>query len=440
MEKQQLKNKVMRQIDVMCDEFLSIADTVYKNPETGYREFKTTEFLSNELEKSGVPVERGIAYTGCRGRIDAGKEGPVIALMGEMDSIICRDHPDCNLDTGAIHACGHNVQTAVAVGTAKALISANAMSELSGRLDVMAVPAEECIELDYRDKLIAQGKIRYYSGKPELIARGVMDDVDMCMMIHSLPVESDGHKVTAACRTNGFINKRTHFIGREAHAGGSPWDGVNALNMASIALNNIAYHRETFKDADRVRIHQIISKGGEILNTVPSSVYMDTMIRAINRNAMQDACLKFERSVQAAAIALGGHAEIQTAPGQMGVITDMNLAELFSNNARLLYSETEIGEFFEAAFSTDMGDLSQIMPILHAFTGGFKGALHSRYFHLADKDVAIINPIKIMACTVIDLMYGDAAEAKRIKTESVPFMTKDEYLHFLQECESKTSF
>ena len=124
-----------------------------------------------------------------------------------------------------MHACGHNVQTTVMYGVADALKYAGILDELDGRIDFMAVPAEEVIELDYREALKKEGKIRYYSGKTELIARGAFDDVDICMMVHNFPFDQPGIKMDLYLQQ--WLCAEAHgFHGKAVPRGAGPlgWD------------------------------------------------------------------------------------------------------------------------------------------------------------------------------------------------------------------------
>lgn len=440
MDKQSLKELVLAQVDKERAKILDVGKKIYDNPETGYREVKTTETLYNALGALGLPVDKNIAVTGCRAYANKAKQGPKVVVMGELDSVVCLDHPDCDKATGAVHACGHNIQTSVMYGVAAALVNSGAMEYLDGRVDFMAVPAEEYIELDYRMALKDEGKLHYFAGKPELIYRGAFDDVDVCMMVHNFPIEQDGYRVATKNTGNGFIGKKTMFIGKQSHAGAAPWDGINALNMAALAINNMNAQRETFREADCVRIHQIINKGGDIVNAVPADVQMETTVRARNLSALRDANNKANRSIQAAAIALGGHAHVYDSPGQMPLCADDNLAKLFGANAENFYTKDEILPCMESTASFDMGDLSLLMPVLHGITSGIEGGLHSKDYKIIDEENAYITPVKILAMTVIDLLFGDAAEAKRIKAEFKPEMTKSEYLQTLVEMEQNITY
>ena len=437
MTTEEMKQKVIEAIDERRDVYLALGKKIYENPETGYREVKTTKTLADALEALGLKTDRDIAVTGCRAYANAEKEGPKVVVMGELESVVCPDHPDCDKETGAIHACGHNIQTTVMYGVADALIHSGVMGQLDGKVDFMAVPAEEYIEMDYRQSLKKEGKLKYYAGKVELISKGAFDDVDMCMMVHNFPIAADGYKLATYNTGNGFIGKNTKFIGKQAHAGAAPWDGVNALNMCSLAMSAMAYHRETFKEEDTVRVHQIINKGGDIVNSVPADVRLETTVRAGNLKALKETNAKINRSIEGAVYALGGEAIVTDAPGHMPVKADLNMAQCFKENALRFYKEEEILPCMKSTASFDIGDVSLLMPILHGITTGIEGGLHSKDYRIVDVDDAYITPIKIMACTLIDLLTDGAKRAKEIKAAFVPQITKEEYLKTLEEIEQE---
>ena len=118
-----------------------------------------------------------------RADIVGGSAGPALAVLGELDSLIVNEHPHADQATGAAHACGHHCQVAMLLGAAMALQQPDVLEALSGRLIFMAVPAEEYIEIEYRDSLRRQGKIEFLGGKPELVKLGEFDDVDLAMML-----------------------------------------------------------------------------------------------------------------------------------------------------------------------------------------------------------------------------------------------------------------
>ena len=433
MDGQTLKQRVFDAIDAGRQEILALKQDIYDHPETGYREVRTTSRVADALEALGYDVERDIAVTGCRARSPR-KDGPCIAVMGELDSVICHDHPDCDSSTGAVHACGHNIQLTVMYAAAKALKDSGVLEKLGGSVDFIAVPAEEYIELDYRKKLKNEGKLRYYSGKAELTFRGGLKDVDMCMMIHNWPLEG-GCKVACQNTGTGFIGKRVSYMGRQAHAGAAPWDGVNALNMAMIAINSMNTQRETFRDSDCVRVHQIITRGGDLLNSVPALVEAEICVRAMNIPALLAANEKIDRCIRGAAIAMGGHARVEDSPGQMPLKSCDAMADLFAKNAGTFYAKEEILPCLHATASFDMGDVSLFMPVLHSISSGISGGLHSKDYRVVSDDDAVIIPAKILTATIIDLLSGRAETAKKILADFTPVMTQEEYLELFRRLE-----
>lgn len=433
MDKKILKDKVCRAIDDNKDTIIELAETIYKNPELGYKEKFATEkvleiFKSLEMED----IEENIAITGCLGLANSDKEGPNIAVMGELDSLICLEHPDSN-EIGAIHACGHNNQIAAMIGTALGIMKADVLDHLDGKITFMAVPAEEFIEIDYRSELIEKGEIKFIGGKQELIYRGYFDNIDIAMMIHSFDTKIEGKKLIVGPTANGFVGKKIRFLGKEAHAGGAPYDGVNALNAAMLAMNNIHANRETFKEEDMIRVHPIITKGGDVVNIVPAEVKMESYVRGKTAKGIEDANMKVNRSLIAGAKAVGANIEINEIPGYFPLEKYKALDDLFYENSKEFVDESEIGQGFHLGGSLDMGDLSQILPTLHPFIGGIEGGLHTREFKLVDRELAYIIPAKVMAMTLIDLLYEGAGKAKAILKEYKPPMTKEEYLKSQEE-------
>lgn len=435
MNREACKRRLEEVIDARRQVYLDLGEKIYKNPETGYQEKETTKTLADALEGLGLRTERGIAYTGCRAYGNEKKKGPKVAVLGELDALLCPSHPDCKRENGAMHACGHNIQTTVMYGVADALVRSGVLEALDGAVDFMAVPAEEVIELDYRKTLKDAGKIRYYSGKTELIAKGAFDDVDICMMVHNFPFDQPGIKMAPYTSSNGFVEKHTIFMGKQSHAGQAPWDGINALNMASLAISAMHYQRETFKDSDTVRVHQIITKGGDVVNSVPDRVEMETTIRANNMVALMDANQKVNRSIRAGAVALGGKAQVIDSPGQLPIVPDRNLAELFRENALHFYKEEEMLPRMQWTASSDMGDVSSLMPALHGLTGGITGGLHTADYRIVNVEDAYLIPIKVMAFTLVDLLADGADQAKKVIREFKPVMTKEEYLQYLRDIE-----
>ncbi|MEE9253535.1 MAG: amidohydrolase, partial [Pseudomonadales bacterium] len=313
--KEELKRAVCEVIDQRREEIIGIGDDILRNPETGFKEVRTAQLVAETMAGLDLNPETGLAITGVKGRMKTQGEGPSLALLGELDSLKVSEHRFANEDTHAAHACGHNAQIAGMLGAAMGLHGAGATEELTGDLIFFAVPAEEFIEVDYRLGLREEGKIGLLTGKGELIRLGHFDDVDLAMMIHTS--NGSDHVAGLVDSSNGSVVKKIRFLGRAAHAGSRPQAGINALNAANLAMTAIALNRETFYDADTIRIHPIITKGGDAVNVVPAEVTMETFVRGRTLDAFLDANEKVDRSLRGAAIAMGCEVEIQTIPGYM---------------------------------------------------------------------------------------------------------------------------
>lgn len=431
MNKNELKERVLAAIEENKDTIIAAGRKIYSNPEFGYKEFETTktvsEFFKNEL---GLEVEDKIAYTGCRARVNEDKNGPKVAILGELDGISCSEHPDAN-SIGASHTCGHNVQIAGMLGAAVGLIKSGVFKELDGKIDFIATPAEEFIELAYRSKLKAEGHIKYFGGKQELIRKGAFDDVDMSIMFHVL--DTGDKKVLVGPESNGFIGKEIKFIGKESHAGSAPYEGINALNAAMLAINNVNAQRETFKEADRVRFHPIITKGGDIVNVVPADVRMESYVRARTIDSMIDANKKVNRALIAGAMAVGAEIEITELPGYLPILKHDDMENVLRENLHYIgLTDEDIIDGGDFTGSFDFGDVSHIIPTLHPMFGGVKGALHTRGYSIIDEEYAYLAPAKSMALTVVDLLFNGAETGNEILKNFKPVMTKEEYLAFME--------
>ncbi|MBT3601664.1 MAG: peptidase dimerization domain-containing protein, partial [Candidatus Latescibacteria bacterium] len=230
--------------------------------------------------------------------------------------------------------------------------------------------------------------------------------------------------------SNGFVAKMIRFIGKAAHAGGAPHKGINALSAAQIALNAIQAQRETFQDQDAIRVHPVITKGGDLVNVIPAEVCMETYVRGRTAEAIMDANAKGDRALRAGALAMGAKVEIQTLPGYMPLKNNEKLSHLFKVNSQDLFGVEEFCEVGHRTGSTDMGDLSHVMPALHPYMSGASGPGHSVDWHISDKEMGYIGPAKALANMVVDLLHGDAAEARNILDGYVPEMSKEAFLRF----------
>ena len=429
MNKEELKEKVCSSIEDHSDRIVEIGERISRNPELGYKEFETSRLVTEEFEKLGLSVQENLAITGVKARLVNQSSAPTVALLGELDSVVCFDHPRCNPDTGAAHACGHNAQIAGMLGTAWGLIESGAVESLGGNLVWMAVPAEEYVEIEYRLKLRNEGKIGFLGGKQELIRIGAFDDVDIAMMFHTRALKNP-YQVELKGLSNGFVAKAVKYTGREAHAGGAPHEGINALNAAILGIMGIHAQRETFRDKDHIRVHPIITRGGDLVNIVPAHVSLETYVRGASIEAILAASKKVNRALEAGAMATEAEIEIEEIPGYLPYRGDKDLESLFSDNAAQLVGIQSVGVGEHSGGSTDMGDVSHIIPSLHPYIGGVKGGGHSRDYIITDPKLAYVESAKMMAMTVVDLLWDEGSVATEICSKFEPRISKKEYSGF----------
>lgn len=423
-----LKRQVCEAADQRRDDIVHLGESIMDAPELGFKEERTAERVKLTFEQLGLPHENGLALTGVKAVLQGAKPGPTVALLGELDALQVPDHPRADPATGAAHACGHNAQIAGLMGAAMALSDAGIADQIAGNIVFFAVPAEEYVEIDYRIGLVKEGKTSFLTGKQELIKLGHFDDVDMAVMIHSTSPDVHEGSVGLSPSSNGFLAKHIRFVGRASHAGGSPDRGVNALNAAQLALNAINAQRETFRDEDCVRVHPIITKGGDLVNIVPAEVCLETYVRAKTPDAILDASHKVDRALRGAAIAMGCQVEIETVPGNLPLLNDPQLADVFRAAAGQIFGEDGYRDHPHGGGSTDAGDLSQLMPVLHPMMTGGQGAHHQIDWHIADHDHGYVAPAKTLAMMAVDLLSDNAARAREVLGTHTAAMSKDEYL------------
>ena len=424
----ELEQKVLKAIDDNQDKIIEVAKKIMENPELGFKEFETSKLIKEEFEKLSLKTKDGIAYTGVKGVIGNEKDFNV-CIMGELDSVICAEHKYATKE-GAAHACGHHAQLASMLGAAYGICGSGVMDELKGAVTFMAVPAEEFIDVEYRKGLKEEGKIKYLSGKQQLIYEGEFDDTDVAMMVHAQPDTPDA-KVFVHATSLGFLHKTVTFKGKSVHAA-SPFDGVNALNAASLALLGMHANRETYRDEDKVRVHFIVTKGGAVSNAVPDEVIIDGQVRAKRIPAMKKANENTDRAINGACMMVGATAEIDTIVGYQPFNQDYNLGELFREVSAEFVGAENIRDDVDMTGSSDVGDLSHLIPTIQPMVGGFDGQLHSKEFKASDEYTAYILPAKLMALTAIRMLNDDCRLGKEIKDKFKPTMTKQEYLNLLE--------
>ena len=330
-----IKRKVESNIDSNSEDMISVAKTILDMPEPGYREFKTSKFTLEQFEKYGFTNIEKVSMTGLKVVLDTGKPGPTVCVMGELDSLVVLGHPYADEETNAAHACGHHTQIAQMIAVGQSLNDPEVLKKLSGKIVLVAVPAEENIEVEYRKTLRDEGKIEFLLGKQEFVKLGALDDVDIAMMTHTGGSQKDNDNKTLVLggSSTGSVSKSIKFIGKASHAGGAPHNGINALNAANLAMTGIHFQRETFQEKDIVRIHPIITQGGAAVSSVPADVRMETYVRGTSVEGFLDASGKVDRALRAGAMAIGAEVEITTIPGYLPMFQNKGLTNLYEQNS-----------------------------------------------------------------------------------------------------------
>lgn len=422
--------RILRLIDVHKDQIIAFAEDIAAHPEPGYEEFCTAGKTAEVLKNLGYKVTEHLARTGVKGTKSI-KEGPSLTVIGELDAIGCHSHPNANPVTGVAHACGHHAQMAAMIGCAIAMADPDVQKCLAGTVNFLAVPAEEYIDADKRTRLKKEG-IEFCCGKSEMIRTGVFDDTDIALTthVHMVPVEEDFYLGNPAC--NGYSAERVTVRGKAAHGAIDPWNGVNALSITTSTIQMMGLMRETFREEDHVRLHNVIRKAGDVINSVPDEAIVETKVRAASLDKICEITDMVNRAYAGSAYAFGGKIEMEKLQGYMPIIpraADNALIEA-ADDLGLNYRTVQKGDFNNAC--TDVGDLSHLVPVVNFTFKGFEGKLHGADFKITDPEKAYILPAKLLALTVYKLLKNGGQEAKKITKSYTPVFNKESYIQYVK--------
>ena len=422
--------RILRLIDVHKDQIIAFAEDIAAHPEPGYEEFCTAGKTAEVLKNLGYKVTEHLVRTGVKGTKSI-KEGPSLTVIGELDAIGCHSHPNANPVTGVAHACGHHAQMAAMIGCAIAMADPDVQKCLAGTVNFLAVPAEEYIDADKRARLKKEG-IEFCCGKSEMIRTGVFDDTDIALTthVHMVPVEEDFYLGNPAC--NGYSAERATVRGKAAHGAIDPWNGVNALSITTSAIQMMGLMRETFREEDHVRLHNVIRKAGDVINSVPDEAIVETKVRAASLDKICEITDMVNRAYAGSAYAFGGKIEMEKLQGYMPIIpraADNALIEA-ADDLGLNYRTVQKGDFNNAC--TDVGDLSHLVPVVNFTFKGFEGKLHGADFKITDPEKAYILPAKLLALTVYKLLKNGGQEAKKITKSYTPVFNKESYIQYVK--------
>ena len=434
--KEEVKQRVCDAIVAGQDRLRALASAIMDEPELGYKEHKTSQKVQDMFTELGIPFTTGHAITGVKGRLQGGKSKKTVAMIGELDAIVCHRHPKADPMTGAAHCCGHNVQIANLFAVAMGLQAEGVMEALGGDVVLFAVPAEEMIEVDYRNTLREKGTIKYLGGKQQLIYEGAFDDIHMAMQMHVETADTPTGEMNLGSTSNGFVAKLIEYHGKIAHAAASPHEGINALNAALMGVMGVHAIRETFKESDYFRFHPIINQGGTLVNCVPDYVQVESYVRASNVQAIVDGNQRVNRALKAGGDAVGATCVIHDLPGYLPMRDNPDMNSLLRSNSEPLFGTDNVRQRVHMTASTDMGDVSHLMPVIHPWVVCIEGVLHSAEYNITVPDVAYIKTAQALAMTIVDLLYDEAQVAEEILENFEAPLTKETYIKLLDSIAS----
>lgn len=437
MEDKNLK-KIIANVEKNKELILRVERDIWKHPEIGYKEWKTSAYLQKVFEELGYEVKPVGDIPGFVAELDTGRPGPTIAIVAELDSLICPEHPEADPETGAVHACGHHAQSAYLAGCAAAFAEPGALDELCGVIRFMSVPAEETIDLEFRNDLIEKGIIHYVAGKVEFMYRGLFDGVDLVLFAHVLTGEEKLFAIDAG--SDGCITKHFEYIGKSAHAGFAPYEGINSLYAASLGMQACNSLRETFQEKDYIRFHPIITEGGVAANAIPGVTKLETYVRAATFEKMIEVNGRINRALTAAAASMGANVLIHDIPGNMPLKNDKRLSRLCEDTIEEIFGPGNMSYREWNCGTSDLGDISCVMPTIHPYISGASGTGHGCDYQISDPIRACVNPAKMISGMTVKMLQNDAALGREIISEYEPvFGSIQEYFETIDAIKMRKS-
>ncbi|GAC1495952.1 MAG: M20 family metallopeptidase [Candidatus Limnocylindrales bacterium] len=366
----------MRAIDDHRSELIALSEAIHADPEIGYQEHRAAARIATLLAAQGFTLTRSYGGVDTAYRADAsGTEGgPTIAILAEYDAL-----PDIG------HACGHNL--IAMMGTAAAIGVRSVIGERRGRVAAIGTPAEEG-----------------GGGKVALVRAGGFSDIDAAMMVHPSARTRPSRTSLASNRVD------LEFWGKAAHAAAQPDRGINALDGVLQTFNNVNAMRQQLRP--EARVHGIITSGGSAANIIPEYAMAKFSVRALDRIYQQEVLARFIACAEGAATATGTRLKVTVHEnsGYENMMFSTPLAMRWADHLRALGQTVQPITEDERMGSTDMGNVSQILPAIHPYIGiapeGTPG--HSTAF----RDAAVaprahenaLDAAKAMALLTIDLL------------------------------------
>ncbi len=435
-ERQEL---IVRNVDAVRDLICDAERFIWQHPEVGYTEWQTNAYLIEKYEALGYQLHRADQdprfgkIPGFWTEIDTGLPGPTLAIMGEMDALDIANHPESV--NGMAHCCGHHAQSAALLGIAAALKQPGALDGLSGRIRLMAIPAEEMIQLEFREGLRKQGIIKYNGGKPEFMYRGYFDGVDMAILVHG-DTSGDQIDFNGNKGSNGCMAKTIRFKGKSSHAGGAPHLGHNAQYAAMLGLQACNDLRETLQEKDFIRFHPIMMGVNCAVNIIPDEMKIESYVRAASMKSMIEENKKFNRALTGAALAMGCGVELVDRPGYAPRNYSIPLQKESELAAIDLVGKDRVRYNYESwgTASSDVGDCTMVMPAIQFNCGGEYGTEHGIDFKVGDVNRLCVNSAKAQLFLAERLLSNGAKRAMEIIDEyEAPYASIADYMADLEQ-------
>jgi amidohydrolase len=331
MEAERIKQLVIARVEALQDQLWGIAKSLYAHPELAFQEFKSAALLTETLSQAGFQIEMGVGglETAFRATKTGVEGGPSVAFLAEYDAL-----------PGLGHACGHNLIASTAVGAGLAMLEV--IDELQGEVQVIGTPAEEG-----------------GGGKVILANAGVFDGLGAAMMIHPARKNMVNRKSLASARL------KLEFFGKPSHAAALPEKGINALDALLLTFNNINALRLQLLRTDRVA--GIITEGGKAANIIPDYTSAEFSVRGHTSSRRGEVMQRVIACAEAGALASGCRLEYQVNEGYDNILPNQVIGGLFSQNLTQLGRVVEEPLPDEPMGSTDMGNVSQVVPGLHPY-------------------------------------------------------------------------
>ncbi len=293
-------------MDKDVNELYSLGDELFRHPELGYKEFTNKKILTDYFRKHGLEVQDLGFRTAFK--VSVGSGSPRIGLIAELDAIPTLGHPFASKEDNAAHSCGHSTQCAI---MAYALVKLKDIIK-KGTVTLYFTPAEEFTDIAFRKQLIKKGEISYIGGKVNMLAAGQFDEEDLLIHLHTMG-QGDYH-FSLNTSLSGFVYKEITFKGKATHAAVAPDKGINALNAFILFDNAVNMLRETFREEDFIRIHGILSDGGQTVNSIPEKTVYECYVRSMNEKALKETAQKVDNAARHCAKAIGASVSIKTTP------------------------------------------------------------------------------------------------------------------------------